>query len=306
MADATFVEHPIAKEIYMLLGWRQWADAGSLSSGLPKFLIDQHKAYKIGEINAQGFYIFQIPGTHDLVRPTIKFEDGYPVYLERARNEFFYAGDEQRGVVYFLGDEPHLNITRYTDALLDAARTLKVKRMVGFGGVYGEVPYTKARVVSCTYSQKEMKPDLEKLAVRFSDYHGGSSINAYLCQRAAEQGVEYLSLYGFVPAYDFSKGQSGSSIVQIENDYIAWLEVMRRVNYLFNLEIDLSNLEAKSRHLRKLMDAKISEIAKSNPELGVNVYLQQLEDEFDEIIFEPLQDLWEDEISRLLGKTDEK
>jgi proteasome assembly chaperone (PAC2) family protein len=290
----------------MLLGWRQWADAGSVSSGLPQYLIEQEQAYKIGEISPDGFYLFQIPGTHDLVRPMVKFEEGYPVYLERERNEFFYAGDEEHGMVYFLGDEPHLDVDRYINALLDAARTLRVKRMIGFGGVYGEVPYARARTISCTYSQKEMKPELDKLAVNFSDYQGGSSIGSYLCRRAAEQGIEYISLYAFVPSYDFAGMQGGSSGIQIENDFAAWLELMRRVDYLLKLGMDLSDLETKSQRLHRLMDAKISEIVKANPELGVETYLRQLEDDFEEMVFEPLQDLWEEEISRLFGELKEE
>jgi proteasome assembly chaperone (PAC2) family protein len=290
----------------MLLGWRQWADAGSVSSGLPQYLIEQEQAYKIGEISPDGFYLFQIPGTHDMVRPMVKFEEGYPVYLERERNEFFYAGDEEHGMVYFLGDEPHLDVDRYINALLDAARTLRVKRMIGFGGVYGEVPYARARTISCTYSQKEMKPELDKLAVNFSDYQGGSSIGSYLCRRAAEQGIEYISLYAFVPSYDFAGMQGGSSGIQIENDFAAWLELMRRVDYLLKLGMALSDLETKSQRLHRLMDAKISEIVKANPELDVETYLRQLEDDFEEMVFEPLQDLWEEEISRLFGELGEE
>ena len=41
-------EKPTAQEIYMLAGWRQWADGGSISSGLPQYLINQTKAEKIG------------------------------------------------------------------------------------------------------------------------------------------------------------------------------------------------------------------------------------------------------------------
>src|SRR5690606_5346996 len=60
-------EKPAAPEVYMLAGWRQWADAGSVSSGLPQYLIQQTGARKIGQIRPDGFYLFQIPGTHDLV-----------------------------------------------------------------------------------------------------------------------------------------------------------------------------------------------------------------------------------------------
>ncbi len=304
--EVTIVERPIAKEIYMLVGWRQWADAGSVSSGLPQYLIEHSKAHKIGSIDPSGFYLFQIPGTHDLVRPVVKFKEGYPEYLESERNEFFYSGDEERGLVYFLGDEPHLDAERYVAALLHAAKELRVKRIIGFGGVYGELPYNKERIISSTYSQKHMKAELDNLAVNFSDYHGGGSIGSYVCRRAAEQDIEYMSLYAFVPTYDFSHMSRNASGIQIENDFMAWLGVMRRVNYMLKLNLDLSELEAKSERLVKLMDDKIEEISKTFPDINIHEYMQSLENDFEEVVFEPLQDLWEDEFNRLFDKLEDE
>ncbi|MEL6527732.1 MAG: PAC2 family protein, partial [Chloroflexota bacterium] len=74
-------ETPQNDTMYMLMGWRQWADAGAMSSGLPKYLAQETNARKIGTINPDGFYIFQFPGMHDLARPVVKFEDGLPVSL---------------------------------------------------------------------------------------------------------------------------------------------------------------------------------------------------------------------------------
>ena len=95
MKEVNLLEKPIAKEIYMFVGWRQWADGGSVSSGLPRFLVEENNARKIGSISPDGFYLFQIPGTHDLVRPVIKFKEGLPEYLKTERNEFFYSGDQE-------------------------------------------------------------------------------------------------------------------------------------------------------------------------------------------------------------------
>src|SRR5690606_8719301 len=115
------------------------------------------------------------PGTHELVRPVVRFDEGMPVALEGQRNEIYYAGDEQRGLVIFLGDEPHLDVERYVAALLQVAQTLNVKRIVGLGGVYGELPYDKERLVSGVYSQPHLKAEVEALAVNLSDYQGGAS-----------------------------------------------------------------------------------------------------------------------------------
>jgi hypothetical protein len=300
--EVKLLEKPTAKEIYMLIGWRQWADAGSVSSGLPQYLIELNKAHKIGDIDPSGFYLFQIPGTHDLVRPVMKFKNGYPEYLESERNEFFYSGNEERGILYFLGDEPQLDAERYVTAILNTAKELNVKRIISFGGVYGELPYNKERTISSTYSIRSLKPELDNLGVNFSDYHGGSSIGSYMCRRAAEQEIEYVSMYAFVPTYDFSNMSRNASGIQIENDFMSWLGIMRRVNYMLHLDWNLAELESKSQHLIKLMDDKIEEISKAFPEINIREYMQNLEEEFEEVIFEPLQDLWEDEINRLFDK----
>lgn len=298
-------ERPEAEEIYMIAGWRQWADAGSTSSGLPKYLVQKTGAHQIGEIRPEGFYLFQIPGTHDLVRPTIKFEEGYPEAVEKKRNEIYYSGDEKRGFVFFLGDEPHLSIEGYTEAFLEVTKTLGVRRVFSLGGVYGEMPYNKERTVSCIYSLPSLKAELENLAVNLSDYRGGASIGSYLCRRAGEAGIEWIGFYTFVPTYDFSEvAQIGNSI-RIENDFMAWLGIMRRLNYLLKGDFDLSDLEKKSERLIRVVDSKIEELDRKAPQLSVKDYMARLSEEFEEVLFDPLDDVWEEELRRLFDEPDE-
>ena len=298
-------EQPQAKEIYMLAGWRQWADAGSASSGLPQYLIQRTNARQIGRIHSDNFYLFQVPGTHDLVRPVVKFDQGYPELLQTRSNEFFYTGDDQRGLVIFVGDEPHLEVEKYVASFLQIALSLKVKRIIGFGGVYGELPYDKERLVSSVYSLPHLKQEMEALAVNLSDYHGGASIGSYICKRANEQEIEFISMYAFVPTYDFSNISQISSNIRIENDYMAWLGIMRRVNFMLKLGVDLSDLEQKSQQLIEQIESKVEEIESAAPQVGVRDYLMHLSDEFREITFNPLEDVWEQEIRRILDKYEE-
>jgi len=297
-------EKPEAENIYMLAGWRQWADAGSISSGLPQYLIRQTDAQHIGQIRSDGFYLFQFPGTHDLVRPVVRFKDGYPEMLQTQRNEFFYTGNDERGLVIFQGDEPHMDAERYVSTFLAAAQTLGVKRIIGFGGVYGELPYEKERIVSAIYSMPSLKGELDELSVNLSDYHGGASVGSYICRRAGEQEIEYISLYSFVPMYDLSNLPKMSSTIRIENDFLAWLGVMRRVEHMLHLGLDLSDLEEKSKRLIESIDAKVDELDSQSPQVGVRNYLQRLSDEFTEVPFDPLDDIWQDEIKRLFDKLD--
>ena len=296
---------PESQELFMLVGWHQWADAGAVSSGLPQYLVDLMGAEPIGTMNPDGFYIFQVPGTHDLVRPVVRFEEGYPKSLETPQNDFFYAGDDQKGVVIFIGDEPHLDIERYVAAILSVAKKLKVKRIVGLGGVYGELPYDKERFVSANYSLPRLKEEVTQLAVNLSDYRGGASIGSYVCRRAGDKGIEYVGLYAFVPSYDLSAmGQIGS-VIRLENDYMAWLGVIRRVDYMLKLHLDLTDLEEKSRHLVKMMDAKVEEIEGEAPQLGLRQRIKEISADFKEKPFIPLEDVWENELRRLMDKFDD-
>jgi proteasome assembly chaperone (PAC2) family protein len=311
MADASsnayeFWKKPETEELYMLTGFRQWADAGSVSSGLPEYLVQQTRAEPIGKIRPDGFYLFQVPGTHDLMRPVVRYEEGFPESLEIQHNDFYYTGDSQHGVVIFLGDEPHMDVDRYIASLLGAARMLGVKRIVGLGGVYGELPYDKERMISCTYSMKRLQEELANLGVTFSDYSGGASIDSVLAKRAGEQGMEFVGFYAFVPAYDFSLVSQSGNTIRIENDFTAWLGVMRRVNYMTRLGFDLLDLENKSRHLVDLVRSKIDELEINAPQLGVREYLKKLSEEFQEIVFNPLDPFWDEELKKLLNKMDDE
>lgn len=297
-------DKPVAKEMYMIAGWRQWADAGSVSSGLPQYLVAQTGARKIGEIKPDGFYLFQIPGTHHLLRPEVKLEQGYRVELRSKKSELFYADNEGKGLLIFLGDEPHLSVERYAEAFFDAVEALGVRRVVAVGGVYGAMPYDKDREVSCVYSLRSIKDELTKYAVRFSDYEGGSTIGTYLVDRAEQRGVEFVAFYAFVPSYDFAELSTLVQGIRVENDYKAWYDLMRRFKHMFELGIDLSDLKRQSDELVSAMDAKIDELEKEMPRLKVGEYLEQLASDFTERPFMPLGDVWERALDDIFDDTE--
>ena len=293
-------EKPTSTENYMIVGWRQWADAGGISSELPQYLIEKTGAQKIGEIKPDGFYLFQIPGTHHFLRPEIKLEEGYRQELEMRRNEIFYAGDDKKGLVIFLGDEPHMNEEQYAEAFFDVAEALNVKRAAAVGGVYGPMPYDRDREISCVYSLRRMKKELADYAVKFSNYEGGTTIGTYLIDKAEHREIEFLAFYAFVPAYDFGQlSLSQQQGIRIETDFKAWYDLMRRFNHMFHLDIDLSELEQESEMLVTSMEAKIEELEEEIPQLNVKEYMEKVGEDFIELTFMPLDDVWERELGNL-------
>lgn len=291
-------ETPVEKENYMIAGWRQWADAGEISSGLPDYLVDLTDARKIGEIAYDGFYLFQIPGAHHLLRPHVRLVDGYREEVIGNRNEIFYADLGDKGLVIFLGDEPHRQEDEYGGAFFEMAEALKVERIVAVGGVYGSAPYDRDREASCVYSLPDMREELEKYSVRFSNYEGGATIGTYLAHCAEGYGMELVVLYAFAPAYEFSQLGITLQGMRVETDWKAWYDLMVRIDYMFKLGLDLSELEEQSQELIEEWDERIEELEKEHPELHVREYLDSVAKDFVERPFIPLDDAW-DELDNL-------
>lgn len=296
----TLDEIPRSRNLYMIAGWQQWADAGNISSGLPAYLINHLNARKIGEIESDPFYLFQFPGTHHLLRPTVDLEEGLVKSMEMPANQFYFAGDEEKGLVIFLGEEPHANVARYGRIFLDAAVELGVNRIISLGGVYGSIPYDRDRDVSCSFSLGTLSQELVDYAVRFSNYEGGSTIGTYLVHLAAQREMEFIALYGFVPAYDFSNLDNSNQILRVDNDFRAWYEIMRRVNFMLRLGIDLSDLAQRADELNTSIEDEIDKLASQIPQL--RGYLAQLTSEFKERPFMPLDSIWADELGDILDE----
>lgn len=302
-------ETPQSKEIYMIAGWRQWADAGAISSELPEYLIELLGARKIGEIADDGYYIFQIPGTHHLMRPVVKMENGRRLELDRPLNEIYFAGNEDKGVLIFLGEEPHLNIERYSNTFFELAKMFEVRRVAIVAGVYGAMPYNRDREIGCMYSLESMKEELDRYAVRYSNYHGGASIGTYLLDEATRAGIEYFGFYGMTPAYEFpAPGGLDEDIedspqgMRIETDYKAWYDITLRLDHMFKLGVDLADLEKESRDLADAFDQRIDELERDTPGLDLKSFLAAIDAGFTERSFNPLDDVWSSEFDDLFGE----
>ena len=293
-------ETPTASEMVMIAGWHQWADAGSISSGLPAYLIEKLDTRKIGEISRERFFLFQMPGAHHLLRPEVHTKEGVVQDMRIIKTELYYTELGGKGLLIFLGEEPHVNEEEYAEAFFDIVDQLGVKRVIAVGGVYGAMPYNKDRDISCVFSMEEMRKEMEDYAVRFSNYEGGTTIGSYLAYHAGQRQQEYICFHGFVPAYDFGQVMLPAQSVRIEDDVKAWYDIMRRADFMFHLGMDLSELRIQSDELINSMEEQLEELSQQAPQLDVQSYLQKLDEEFKENPFMPLDDVWERELGDLL------
>ncbi|MBC7224452.1 MAG: PAC2 family protein, partial [Anaerolineae bacterium] len=259
---------PAAKKIYMIAGWYQWANAGQVSSGIPLYLINRLRARVVALIKPQGFYLSQIPYLRSLLRPYGYVREGTVLRIVEPSNEFYHARPRGTGWVIFLGEEPHLNVEAYADAFLDVAQMLGVRRIVAVGGAYAPVPYDRERAIGGVVSKWDLRTELLELGVRPLDYEGAISISTYLVEKAWVRGIEFMALYAWVPAYNVKKALPEPG-VHIEEDYRAWCDILRRVNDMFGLRLDLSDLEQQGEELTASMAARVEEVDREHPELGI-------------------------------------
>ncbi|PKB63647.1 MAG: hypothetical protein BZY80_06150 [SAR202 cluster bacterium Io17-Chloro-G2] len=254
-------EKPAAQ--YLIAGWRrQWSDGGSISSGLPRYLIEKLSAREIGQLGeevARECYPFQVPGTHDAYRPRVAYQDGLPTQDMHRRNYFYDAGD---GLIIFLGEEPWFRIDIYGQAFFQAVRELGVQRTVAVEGYNGAAPPELERNVSCIFSRPEMKEDLEKYGLRFSNYgsqgRNGPTIGMALNTIAHHEhpDLEVFRLGAMAPMYPFLSSKNDP--IGIPRDHRAFYAIMKRLKSMFKLEIDLAELmslgETESEELRETLE----------------------------------------------------
>ena len=68
---------------------------------------------------------------------------------------------------------------------------------------------------------------------------------------------------------------------------------------MFDLGIPLSDLERKSDELTSSMDDKIAQLERTMPQLKVREYMETLAEDFVEMPFMPLGEVWERELGDL-------
>jgi hypothetical protein len=271
MADELLILHEKPPAQYLIAGWRrQWSNGGRISSRLPRYLIEKLGARKIGELGPQVStmcYPFQVAGTHDVFRPGAAYQEGLPSVAMYRENHFYDAGN---GLIVFLGEEPWQRIDIYGAGFFQAVKELGIKQTVAVEGVNGPAPPDLERRITCAYSRPEMRETLERYGVQFSSYGSdsrrGPTLGMALVSLAHYEypEVEMFRLGAMAPMYPFVAGASQQ--VSIATDRRAFYDIMRRLNSMFKLGIDLSELKALGDAESQELQSALERIGASSPE----------------------------------------
>jgi proteasome assembly chaperone (PAC2) family protein len=243
-------------------------DGGDVSTGTIKCLIGKLAAQKFADINPNGFYIYNFPGSMEmtaLFRPHTRIKAGLIKSFEAPKNEFFY--DKKNDLMLFLGKEPNLHWEEFAECLLSLCKKFGVKTIFFIGSVAGLVPHTREPWLFSSVSDAKLKETLQRYGIKFTDYEGPASFITYLTILCAERDLSIVTLVATVPAYI-----QGNNPKCIE-------AVIRRMTGILGVQIDLDDLRAVGDAFEK----KLSDLVQRQPELANNI--SKLEEDYDNEIF---------------------
>ena len=265
----TISENPEAN--YLIAGWRrQWSNGGRISSGLPRYLIDNNDGRQIAVLSPyvnQMCYPFQVAGTHDAFRPAASFNEGLPHGAMTRQNAFYAIGN---GLIIFLGEEPWYRLDIYAAAFFGAIRELGIGLSVAVEGVNGPAPPDLERRITCVYSQPDMRQWLDRHGVQFSSYGSrgrqGPTIGMALVSLAHYEysDIQMFRMGAMAPMYPFMT--SSNNQLGITEDHRAYYDILRRLRSIFKIDMDLSELERLgARESQELLD-NLERLGRSNSE----------------------------------------
>ena len=280
-------EKPQLKRPNMVVGISGWVDGGQAATGSVEYLVKKLGARKFAEIPISQFHIFQVPGQLSL-RPAIKIEDGILKEHNYPENHFFYRVNPDAGndVIFFRGTEPNLNWDEYADSILGVAEDYKVNRIYVLGGVLDRTPHTREPAVSCACSSSELNEEMGKYGVQYTNYEGPgrfASTLLYICQQEKVPMVTLTARATYYPEFN----------ILIPRNPKAIRELVRRLNILLNLYLDISDLDGEADEF----DARLGSMMRQNSEF--RSYVEALEKESVEVKYEEPLDISADEAVRM-------
>jgi predicted ATP-grasp superfamily ATP-dependent carboligase len=242
----------------LVCSFKGWNDAAESASSALRFLATQWDAEQIGAIDPEEFFDFQV------TRPTVKLTEGLTREIEWPDFVFSSAvlADAARDVVFLVGSEPNLRWKTFGTTVVGAAQELGVQQVVSLGALLADVPHTRPVQVTGIAGDEKMA---ERLGFSQTRYEGPTGIVGVLHDACARAGLESASLWAPVPHYVAAVPSPKAS-----------LALIRRVETLLGLTLDLSGLEEASIEYERRLDEAVA----AEPE--VRALVERLEQQLDE------------------------
>jgi len=205
-----------------------WNDAGDAATRAVEYLGEALSATRFAQLDGEEFYDYQT------TRPTIHLDDQDQRRLDWPTVEVFEARAPRapRDLVLVRGVEPAMRWPTFAAQIVDLAEAIGAQLVVTFGSLLGDVPHTRPVAMSGHASDPAL---LSRLGLHPTRYEGPTGIVGVLHASCVEAGIPAATLWAAVPHYVASAPSPKAS-----------LALLRRVETLVGVSVDLSELEAAS------------------------------------------------------------
>ena len=257
----------------MVLALDGWMDGGEVSTGTVGWLIDQLEADEIAYMDPDLFYLVNFPGSMEVTamfRPHVEIENGEVHDYQEPTNTFYAA--PKHNLILFQGEEPNNAWQLYSDCIFHVAKEVGVQSIYFIGSFGGVVPHTREPRLFATVSDPAVKPGLDSLGIKFSNYEGPASVATHLLTRARDAGVSMINLSAETPAY--IEGINAKSIEA----------VARKLAAILDLSLNFEKLRKTSDRWERKLNKAVAE----KEELVEHI--EKLEEDYDHEVFDTQMD----------------
>ncbi len=258
MERVIWEQQPQLRSPTLVCSFKGWNDAAESASSALRFLATQWHAERIGAIDPEEFFDFQVS------RPTVRLTEGMTRQIDWPEFVFSSASvaAARRDVVFLVGNEPNLRWKTFAATTVGAARELGVQQVVSLGALLADVPHTRPVQVTGIAGDPQMA---ERLGFSQTRYEGPTGIVGVLHDACAKAGLESASLWAPVPHYVAAVPSPKAS-----------LALIRRLEALLEVTLELSGLEEASVEYERRLDEAVA----AEPE--VRALVERLEQQLDE------------------------
>ena len=125
-----------------------------------------------------------------------------------------------------------------------------------------------------------MQEELENYALGFSNYSRNATIGMVINHYSKKRGIESVRMSAQTPTYQIPLISS--------SDKRAMYDILRRIRYMFGIDLDLSDLEKGSKQQISDFESALKKLYMGNPEMEPQItkYMDQIEEGFEELRFE--------------------
>ena len=240
MAYLTHDVLPDLRDPALVVSFAGWGDAGEASTAAVRWLVRHLPARRIGGFDPEEFHAFVS------TRPTVRLVEGERRISWPGHDLYAAVGSPHpRDLLLLVAREPELRWRTYCDELIGLARRAGATSLVSMGAFLADAPHTRPVPITGFATTSDWWMRLREQGVEPSGYEGPTGIVGVLHDFCRQAELPSFSVWAAVPHYLPSSANPKAA-----------LALLRRVDALLGLGIDLSRLEAAAAYFeRQVNDA---------------------------------------------------